>query len=135
MRLATFYVKFQKCAKEDDIELESSDMFIRNYFDYLKGAINVLTYQDDNKHGIRLMYGYTLKTALKAVEGMFLVARKDHKATKTRVLIGILPHKWNIIFKTSENATKKRRVEATRPVRLPNRLSPDIEIFYIGDVT
>ena len=121
-RLATLFVEFKKCSEKDNLELETSDMFVRIYFEYLKEAINVLTYQDDNqKHGVRLMYGFTLKTALNSVEGMFIVAGKDHKAAETRILIGHLSHEWNMLFKTSENATKKRRVEALRrPARLPN---------------
>ena len=94
-RLATLYMEFKKCSEKDSLELASSDMFIRNYFEYMKEAINVLTYQGDNqKHGIRLLYGFTLRTALKAVEGMFLVAGKDHKATETRILICVLASEW-----------------------------------------
>lgn len=129
--LARLYLSFRPIAGKDNMTAEH--MLDRSNFKHLELAIyEVSDGEGDIKSGMKLAYGYALKTAAKVMEGVHLMRNDDSKAELIKKFVTILNMQWASVFGDAEYRSVQNR---NHKLRKPSALPLEEDINKVRDYT
>ena len=124
-RLGTLYDCFKRKCHASSVEISSAfDMFKRTNFKILEDTIYTLTTEngDKVKNGLKVGFGYVLKSVCKYLHGEYLIQGKDDEATEIDRFLAVLNYHWASLFGDAEYANSIKRQEVLRkPQNLPDK--------------
>jgi integrase len=127
--LAKLVISCMAAAKRGNKVLKTSEEILeRCNFQYLEVAIKELSVngEENIKSGMKLNFGYALKTAAKVMEGVYLIRDDDAKAESVKKFVTVLNLQWASVFGDAEFcAVQNRNAELRKPAALP--IESDIE--------
>ena len=98
-------------------------MFKRINFTILEDTIYTLTTEngDNVKNGLKLGFGYVLKSVCKYLHGEYLIHGKDAEASEIDRFLAVLNYHWASLFGDAEYTNSIRRQgELRKPQNLPD---------------
>lgn len=105
----------------------AGDMFNRDHFEALRGAIEKLTFTEGKlKPGLKLGLYFLIKNATKITKGSLLCSRRDEEASEVEKFVTVLELNHQLMFGDAHyEIHKNRQVRLRRPEELP--LETDIQ--------
>ncbi|MCG7875156.1 MAG: hypothetical protein N0C90_02355 [Candidatus Thiodiazotropha endolucinida] len=134
-RLGTLFACFKrKCHAASVAVSSANDMFKRKNFTFLEDTIYTLTTEngDKVKNGLKIGFGYVLKSVCKYLHGEYLIQGKDAEATEMNRFLAVLNYHWASIFGDAEYANTIKRQEV---LRKPQKLPKEQDIKTLRDYT